>query len=388
MPKVNALNSVSQGPVGGILKAMQSGTVVHSNCRVTHPVPSKKRTLLAVVATALAATATLTGFQPAAAQTNVPAPLLEGSDRMQRLIDGAKKEGTLTVYTSMAAKDDRRIVDAFEKKYGIKVNVWRSGKNIVLQRVVSEARAGRNQADFVLNPSPEMEALHREKLLQPVNSPVQRDLINAALPAHKEWTGMRVYVFVQAYNTDKVSATELPKTYEELADPRWKGRLGVEAKQQEWFYTLVTAMGEKKGLQLFRDLVQKNKMSHHNGNSLMVNMTVSGEVPFALGAYSYLVEQARASGTPVNYISLSPTIAYTDGIGVLKKAPHPYAATLYYDFVLTEGQKIVAENKAVTTNKQDAAILARYSPIFMDPPRVLDAYAKWGKLFDATLNGQ
>jgi iron(III) transport system substrate-binding protein len=331
--------------------------------------------------------AALLASNAAYAQTAVPM-MYQGADRTQRLLEGAKKEGILNLYTSMAEKDDRRLVEAFEKKYGIKIKVWRSGKNIVLQRVITEAHAGRYEADFVLNPAPEMEALVREKLLQPVNSPVQKDLIPAALPAHHQWTGMRVYLFIESYNTNKVRKDELPKTYADLLDPRWKGRLGIEAKQQEWFYTLVQSMGEEKGLKYFGDLVKNNQVTQVKGNSVLTNMVTSGEVPLAMGVYSYLAEQQREIGAPIDYIALAPTIAYTDGLGIPAKAPHPYAATLFYDFMFTDGQKIVAENKAMTTNKRDQAAIAKFKPVFMDPPKVLDTYDKWGKLFDDTLNGR
>ena len=323
---------------------------------------------------------------PVGVQAQVP--MYEGADRLPRILDGAKREGVLTLYTSMAEKDSARLVGAFEKKYNIKVKVWRSGKDKVLQRVITEASAGRFEADFVLNPSPEMEALHREKLLQPVRSPVQKDLIAAALPAHREWTGMRVYVFAQSYNTAKVSKEELPRTFQDLLNPRWKGRLGIEVKQQEWFYALVQAMGEEKGLKFFRDLIATNEVSLRTGNSLLNNMVISGEVPLSLNVYTYLPEQAKAAGAPVDYITLSPTIAYTDGIGITRRAPHPHAATLFYDFMLTDGQNIVAENKAVTTHKRDEAVLAKMNPVYIDPARVLDSYEKWAKLYDDTLNGK
>jgi iron(III) transport system substrate-binding protein len=343
----------------------------------------------AVVAIVAAMTGVMASLLVAAtAYAQVAIPMYEGADRTHRLIEGAKKEGALNLYTSMAEKDDRRLIEAFEKKYGIKVKVFRSAKNILLQRVISEARAGHDEADFVGNPAPEMEALYRENLLQPVSSPVQKDLIPAALPKHRQWTGMRVYLFVQTYNTNKVSKDELPKTYQDLLDPRWKNRLGIESKQQEWFYTLVQSMGEEKGLKYFRDLIGNNQVSKHNGNSLLTNMVVSGEVPMALGVYSYLADQQKAGGAPVDYISLSPSIAYTDGLGIPRKAPHPYAATLFYDFMLTDGQRIVAENKAFTTNKRDQAVLAKFDPVYMDPPHILDTYNRWVKLYDDVLNGR
>jgi iron(III) transport system substrate-binding protein len=323
----------------------------------------------------------------AAAGAQEPATY-QGADRTQRLIEGARREGSLLLYTSMVDKDAKMLAAAFEKKHGVKVNIWRSGKNKILQRVVTEARAGRNEVDVVHNPAPEMEALYGEKLLRKVRSPYQTDLIPQAMPAHGEWTGLRVYVFVQAYNTQQVSKEELPRTWQDLLDPRWKGRLGIEGKEQEWFYTLVHAMGEEKGLAYFQKLVATNGLSVRQGNSLLVNMIISGEVPFSLTTYSYLVEQGRAKGAPIDYTTLAPTIAYTDGIATVKKAPHPHAAMLFYDFMLTDGQKMMSELHHVTTNKRDAAKLARFEPVFVDPPTVLASYENWGKLFEDTISNR
>jgi iron(III) transport system substrate-binding protein len=312
----------------------------------------------------------------------------EGSDRAQQLIAGAQKEGFLRFYTSMAEKDTDRLTSAFEKKYGVKIQVWRSGKDKVLQRTIAEARAGRNEVDFVLNPSPEMEALHKEHLLQRVVSPVQKELIPVALPAHREWTGMRVYVYAQSFNTLSVSRDELPKTFTDLLDPKWRGRLGIEVKQQEWFYTLVQAMGEDKGLKFFRDLMATQAVSLRTGNSSLNGMVISGEVPLAMNVYTYLPEQAKSNGAPIDFITLSPCIAYTDGIAVTKKAPHPYAATLFYDFLLTQGQMIVTENKAISTNLRDEATLAKFNPVFMDAAKVLESDEKWIKIFKDTLQNK
>jgi iron(III) transport system substrate-binding protein len=307
----------------------------------------------------------------------------------QTLLEGARREGSrLTFYTSMAERDTQRLVSTFESKYGIKVSTWRSGKNKVLQRVVTEARAKRTEASVVLNPSPEMEALRQEKLLQPMRSPHTAQLIAAAVPTHGEWIGVRVYVFVQPYNTKLVQRDELPARFEDLLHPRWKGRLGIEGKEQEWFYTLLQAMGEDQGLRFFRQLAATNGLSVRLGNSLLVNMVSSGEVPFALTAYSYLVEQAKAAGAPIDYIALQPTIAYTDGIGLLKDAPHPHAAALFQDFILSEGQALLRAAHHLTTRRSEQSRAARFDPVFIDPVRVLDDYDRWGRLFDAAISGR
>ena len=164
------------------------------------------------------------------------------------------------------------------------------------------------------------------------------------MPAHREWIGARIYIFVQAYNTTKVKPEELPKTFNDLLDPRWKGRLGAEDKAEEWFYTLVQEMGEDKGLKFFRDLVATNGLSVRSGNSLLNNLVVAGEVPLALAIYSYLPEQSSAApGRRSTGSRCSPTVAYTDGMAVARRAPHPNAAVLFYDFMFTEGQTFLEQ---------------------------------------------
>ncbi len=303
-------------------------------------------------------------------------------------VAAAKREGALNLYASMAEKDLRRLVSEFEKRYGIKVNVWRSGKNKVLQRVVTEARAGRYEADVVHNPSPEMELLHREGLLQPVRSPLQDRLIPEAVARHREWAGPRVYIFVQAYNTQKVGRDELPKTFEDLLEPRWKGRVAIEGKEQEWFFTLVRAMGEERGLRFFRELVAKNGLQVRSGNALLNNMVIAGEVPFALTMYSYLPEQAKRAGAPIDWIALKPTIAYTDGIGVTRRAPHPNAALLFYEFALSDGQQLLAQLDHVISSRTNEAYIRKFEPRFIDVEAVLGEYDRWTKVFEDTIYGR
>src|SRR6266853_2863275 len=113
--------------------------------------------------------------------------LYAGPDRLKKLIEGAKKEAELNLYTSAQSDDMGALVGAYEKKYGVKVNVWRASSEKVLQRAVAEARANRNTVDIVETNGPEMESMHREKILQVVKSPYLAELIPQALRPHGEW---------------------------------------------------------------------------------------------------------------------------------------------------------------------------------------------------------
>ena len=159
----------------------------------------------------------------------------EGSDREKRLLEGARKEREVNVYTSLVTEDVTNLAAAFEKKYGVKLRFWRASSENVLQRIASEARASRFDFDLVETNGPELESLHRENLLLPAKSPYDADLIPGAIPRHRAWVGTRLNMFVQAYNTSLVRKDELPKAYQDLRDPKWRGKLGIEAEDSDWF---------------------------------------------------------------------------------------------------------------------------------------------------------
>ena len=160
-----------------------------------------------------------------------------GADRDARLAEGARREGRVVLYTSLAPTESAPFAAAFEKKYGIKVELWRALSNQVVQRVIIEGQARRNSVDVVETNGPEMEMLAREKLLAEFHSPHLADLPAAAIPAHRTWFPDRLNFFVVGYNTAKVQRSEIPATYEGFADPKWKGRIGLEATDAEWMAT-------------------------------------------------------------------------------------------------------------------------------------------------------
>ncbi len=321
---------------------------------------------------------------PAAAQSLAN---YEGADRMDKIVAAAKKEGELTLYTTIAEKDLPAIVKPFEQKYGVKVTIWRAGTDKVLQRAVAEAKAKRYIVDAVHFGAPEMEALSREKVLAPVSSPVHKDLQPGSVPAHKEWAATILSVWVQAYNTSLVKKSDLPKTYKDLLDPKWKGKLGIESKNDDWFATVVHLMGgEEAGLKFFRELVATNGISPRHGHTLLNNMVVSGEVPLALTVYNYMPEQAKKKGAPIDWFAIEPAVARANAIGVAKHAPHPNAALLFYEYMLgPDGQNAMVSVDYVPTNTKVASPLKGIKIVVNDPVRSLDESGKWSKLFEDTV---
>ncbi|HEY4319158.1 MAG TPA: extracellular solute-binding protein [Herbaspirillum sp.] len=302
-------------------------------------------------------------------------------DREQVLVEGAKKEGGLTLYTSQQMADTNPIIEAFEKKYGLKVTVWRAGPDAVVPRVVNEARARRYAFDVVETEGQALEALQREHQLQLIKSPAIATLIPQALRPHGEWVGTRLLMFSLAYNTNLVKKSDLPKTWSDLTDVKWKGKLGIESKDDEWFSSLMQAMGEDKGLPLFRKIVATNGLSVRKGHSLLTNLVASGEVPLALTVYNARAQQLKEKGGPIDWFVLQPALAQLNGAGVSRYAPHPYAAVLFFDFLLTEGQEISSRRDVISVSKAYPSPLANFPFKVTDPAKVIDEGAKWTQIY-------
>lgn len=324
---------------------------------------------LALVARAYAEDATLWGY--------------EGPDRTQKLLEAAKKEGTLTLYTSISQKDLPPLIAPFEQKYGIKVRVWRSSSENVLHRTVTEAAAKRFEVDAIHSTAIELESLYREKFLQPIHSPFHKELIPGALPAHRQWAATLLAVWVQAYNSGKIKKEDLPKTFEDLLHPKWKGALGIESAVPDWYSTVVLSMGEEKGINFFRELVKRNGISVRKGHSLLNNLVVAGEVPLALTVYNYMPETSKKSGAQIDWFALDPAVARASGIGVVKRAPHPNAALLFYDYMLSvEAQTILLSMNYVPTSSKVPSQLGGLNIKMVDPAVALDQSDKWSKSFE------
>jgi len=343
-----------------------------------------RRIWRAILRPLLGLTLVAPGASAVLAQTRTLADIASDAapDRMQRLAAGAKKEGSLSLYTSRVAEDTTPLTDAFTRKYGIGVQVWRASNQDMIQRAVAESRAGRCPADVISSGTPALEPLYREQLLQPVKSPTTSELMPQALRPHGAWVGVSVNIISGAYNTDLVKPEDVPKSYDDLKNPRWKGRLAIEAEDVDWFAALMGKLGEEKGVALFRDIVRTSGVSMRIGHTLIANMVAAGEVPLAMTVYSYKPEQLARIGAPVRALYLPPLIALATGVSVTRCAPHPNAAVLFYEFMLRDGQEVLAKRDIVPTNLKIRPLPASQEITFMDPVQMLDNGPKWTALWN------
>jgi len=278
-------------------------------------------------------------------------------DRMARIAAAAKKEGALTLYTTIAEKDLPTLTRPFEAKYGIKVTVWRAGTSSVLQRAVAEASAKRYDVDVIHVGSPEMEALAREQILLPVTSPQHKDLQPGSVPPHREWAATLLSVWVQAYNTRLVKKENLPKTYADLLEPKWKGKLLLMEPRVGTGLLSMASVAKAWGPDVLRPLLVDQRPDFASGNRSVADALVHGRYPIALGVRPKALEEFRGEGLaakvkfldlPDADFQLGPAMFYFD------RAPHPAAAKLFANWMLTrEGQMLLTSSLPTNSARTD-----------------------------------
>jgi iron(III) transport system substrate-binding protein len=308
--------------------------------------------------------------------------MYQGADREARLVAGAKRERQLVLYSTMTVADGKALATAFEQKYGVGVSHWRGSAEKIVSRALAEARARRHEADVFETSSHRIEALYRERLLEDFHTPALRDIVPEAFPrGHRQYVADRFAFFVMGWNTNLVKSEELPASYEDLLHPRWTGRITIEGTDVLWFAAVAKAMGEEKGIAYFRKLAAMKPEIRH-GHIHTAQLVASGEVPFFLTAYNNNIETLKSKGAPVEWKPLQPAFGQAAAIGLSRYAPHPHAALLFAEFVLSkEGQEILKSGNRVPTSRLVDSPLNKFKYEIVDPVLALDESEKWDGLF-------
>ena len=188
----------------------------------------------------------------------------------------------------------------------------------MLQRALTEARAGRRILDVVETNAPEVEALAREQVVAEFFSPHLADLPPWAIPPHRRWASDRANLWVTGYNTGKVKREELPASYEGFADPKWKGRLALEATDNDWMYGVTKFMGEERGIDFFRKLAAF-KPDMRKGHILVAQLVAAGELTVCLTIYSGNADSLKAKGGPIDWVAVEPLVGRPQALAVAEE---------------------------------------------------------------------
>ncbi len=310
-------------------------------------------------------------------------------ERVARLIEGAKAEGKLFLYTTQNIQNSVALVRKFEAKYPfLKVDMYRAATVGLLNRILSEARAKKYVPDVIEMPAFQSYVLRKEGMYASYISPESRVYQEGFKDPEGKWTGVSTNPYLMGYNTKLLSRKDIPETYEGFLAPRWKGKkIGFDTKEVEFFANMLKIMGEEKGMDFFRKLVAQ-QLNYRAGHTLIADLMIAGEFPVGT-VYVAAVEDRKKKGAKVDWVGVSPVIAKFVTVGVSAHAPHPNAGKLFVDYLLSREGQMVLENCERLPARPDleADSLKAFKGIKLYPSEITlaEKYATYSKQFEEVL---
>jgi ABC-type Fe3+ transport system substrate-binding protein len=289
------------------------------------------------------------------------------------LIAAAQREGQVTWYTTQITNQfGRPAMDAFQKRYGIRVSFIRADSIELAVRMTNEAQAGRLQAD-VFDGTSTAPAIKRAGLALKWLPDRARQWAAEYRDAEEYWVATNIYVHTPAYNTNLVPKGSEPRNFKDLLDPRWKGKMAwathaTSSGALGFIGTVLTEMGQGPGKAYLRELARQDIIQLGGSARTVVDQSIAGEYPVVLQIFNHQPVISARRGAPIDWIPMNPAMAVLCVAGVTKDAPHPNAGKLLVDFLVSdEGQKIFRE--------------ADYIPVAPDVPPREPALRPDGKSF-------
>jgi iron(III) transport system substrate-binding protein len=316
---------------------------------------ARRRNILPAIGAPVIAVAALIGLAAliwagaALAQSPQDILLYAGPDREQKLIEGARKEGQVVIYAALIQNQAMRpIADGFGKKYPfVKLTSWRADSEDIVQKAAAEVRANNVVADVIEGTGTGEEAV-AANIVQPYYAPAVAGFAAQHRNAPGLWAPTRLSYYGIAYNTKMLPPDQVPKSYDDLLDPRLKGRMawriGSSTGTPLFLTNLRLAWGEAKAMAYFDKLKDQKIVNFGAGSArTLVDRVIAGEYAIALNIFAHHPLISKGKGAPVNSLLMDPVASTASTMSVVKGLHHPYAAMLLTDYILSkEGQGILA----------------------------------------------
>ena len=267
--------------------------------------------------------------------------------------ESAKTESEVVLYSSLNNEQIVTLVDAFKKKYpSIKPSFYRGTSERVLQRAVTEAKAGRFAVDAVTSAGFQVQLLKDSGLTQRFVPPEASSFNDGFKDPDGHWVSVHSLLNSMAYNTQLVKPNEAPKKYEDLLAPRWKGRLGVNVQDPEWYVSLQHRWGKEKARNFLKALAAQQP-GVRDGHNITAQLLAAGEFHAVSNTYAHIAARIKSQGGPVQFVFDEPVITYVHPIVLAKTAPHPNAGKLLINFILSaEGQRMLRDQGRIPGHRE------------------------------------
>jgi iron(III) transport system substrate-binding protein len=282
-----------------------------------------------------------TAFGKTAGEVLSPLQGLQAPSREAQLVEGAKREGKVVLYGTTNIAVMQELLDRFKKKYPfLQVANYRATTNRVYAKIIAEARSGAHAVD-VIEISPDSSfKLKKDSLLDPYFSPIRKTLLEDYTDKEGYWTGYFHQVISLGYNTANVKKADVPKTYDDLLNPSFRGKMSLGTADQELFGSLLEVWGKEKTFAYFKGLA-KNQPAMREGHTLQAQLLAAGEFSIAPWVLGHNIAELKRKGAPVETVLLEPVLSAPKYVLLAKHSAHPHSAALLIDWLLSEGQEIL-----------------------------------------------
>ena len=258
--------------------------------------------------------------------------------------ESASGEGEVVLYSSLNNEQIVTLVDAFKKKYpAIKTSFYRGTSERVLQRALTEAKAGRFAVDVLTSAGFQVQLMKESGLTQRFVPPEASGYDEGFKDPDGHWINVHSLLNTMGYNTQLVRPNEAPKKYEDLLAPKWKGKIGVNLQDPEWYVNLQRRMGKEKARGFLRALANQQP-GLRDGHNITAQLLAAGEFHVVSNTYAHILARIKGQGGPVQYVFDEPVITYLHPVALAKAAPHLNAGKLLMRFILSvDGQKMLRD---------------------------------------------
>jgi iron(III) transport system substrate-binding protein len=270
-------------------------------------------------------------------------PLLTRAD--DRLIEGAKKEQELVLYSGMTVADATALLQGFEKKHPfIKARHQRSSGGKLIAQIQTEQRTNKHIWDVYAQAGLEGYVLLEEGHFAAYDSPERKYFPDGHKDSDGYWTTIYTSPMLPTYNKKLVAPNEVPKQYADFLEPKWKSKLGFDPRDVEWYANLKKIWGADKTKKFFAGLKTQD-INLRQGRALLTELLGAGEFSVLVNNYLQNAVESKQKGSPIEWLALDPVIAAAGPVSINRHAPHPNAARLFVDFCLSrEGQEIIVKH--------------------------------------------
>jgi iron(III) transport system substrate-binding protein len=273
---------------------------------------------------------------------------------MPEILADARAEGALTIYSSMNEQEGLPLWQIFEESTSVKVSYVRSSDSVILARIGMESRARARSWDIAVTTT--VNRLPIDTLAQ-FDPPQAQNLIAQARDGARRWYGVYANYNTPAYNTNLVRKSELPRSYEEFLDRKqWAGKIALDDTDDEWLSAVITHYGEERGKKLLQEIVAILKPIMVDGHLALARSVGAGEYWLALNNYASLTLNVRLSGAPIDFWALDPVALFFGSVGVSAQAPHPKAALLAANFILSCEAQIFLTKRGRMPTRPDVPV--------------------------------